>query len=90
MLSTFGAMLGLLLAFVFFQGRTTSTLGSGFTQLVFKFDLSQAIIVSAIVMALVIGLFGGILPGIRAARQKPLLELAGSDAAFVKTTKASS
>ena len=77
MLSAFGAVLGLLLAYGFFQGRTTSTLGSGFTQLVFRFDLSQAIIISAIVMALVIGFFGGILPGIRAARQKPLLELAG-------------
>lgn len=76
LLSIFGALLGLLLAFLFFQGRTTSTLGAGFTQLVFKFDLSPAIISSAIVMALVIGLVGGVFPGIRAARQKPQLELA--------------
>jgi len=76
MLAALGALLGLALAFLFFQGRTTSTLGSGFTQLVFKFDLSPAIIVSAIVMALIIGLLGGILPGIRAARQRPQLELA--------------
>ncbi|MFO1186109.1 MAG: FtsX-like permease family protein [Alphaproteobacteria bacterium] len=76
-LSAFGAIAGLLLALLFFEGRTTSMLASGFTQLVFKFQLSPAIVVSALVTALVIGLFGGILPGIRAARQRPQLELAG-------------
>lgn len=75
-LSALGGVLGVALAFIVFNGRTTSTLGAGFTQLVFKFELSPAIIVSAIVMAVVIGLFGGLLPGIRAARQRPLLELA--------------
>jgi putative ABC transport system permease protein len=75
-LAALGGVLGILLAFIAFNGRTTSTLGSGFTQLVFKFELSPAIIVSAIVVAVIIGLFGGILPGIRAARQRPQLELA--------------
>lgn len=75
-LSALGGVLGILIAFVAFNGRTTSTLGSGFTQLVFKFDLSPGIIVSAVVVAVVIGLVGGILPGIRAARQRPQLELA--------------
>src|SRR5262249_43096049 len=76
LLSVLGAILGLTLAFAFFEGRTTSTLTSGFTQLVFKFQLSPQIILSAIIMALVIGLLGGLLPGIRAARQRPQLELA--------------
>jgi len=76
-LCALGGLLGVILAFVAFNGRTTSTLGSGFTQLVFKFDVSPQIVVSAIIMAMVIGLLGGILPGIRAASQKPLLELAG-------------
>jgi putative ABC transport system permease protein len=75
-LSALGGVLGVLLAFIVFNGRTTSTLGAGFTQLVFKFELSPPIIISAIVMAVVIGLFGGLLPGIRAARQRPQLELA--------------
>lgn len=75
-LSALGGIIGILLAFVAFNGRTTSTLGSGFTQLVFKFDLSPQIIVSAIVVAVIIGLFGGFLPGVRAARQRPQLELA--------------
>lgn len=77
-LSALGGLLGLLLAFLFFHGRTTSTLAnSSFTQLVFKFELSTALVVSAIALALVIGLLGGLFPGVRAARQKPLLELAG-------------
>lgn len=75
-LSALGGVIGILLAFIAFNGRTTSTLGSGFTQLVFKFDLSPQIIVSAIVVAVIIGLFGGFLPGVRAARQRPQLELA--------------
>jgi len=75
-LSILGGVVGLLLAFIAFNGRTTSTLGSGFTQLVFKFELSPAIIVSALVVSVIIGLVGGFLPGIRAARVRPQLELA--------------
>lgn len=76
-LAAAGAVLGLLIAYLFFNGRTTSTLGSGFTQLVFKFEMSPGLILTAIVVAMVIGLIGGVLPGVRAARTKPLLELAG-------------
>jgi len=76
-LCALGGLLGIALAFAAFNGRTTSTLGSGFTQLVFKFDLSPQVVATAIVMAAVIGFLGGVLPGVRAARQRPLLELAG-------------
>lgn len=76
MLAVIGAGLGLLLAFLFFNGRTTSTLGSGFTQLVFKMELSPALVATALIFALLIGFIGGVLPGIRAARTKPLMELA--------------
>ena len=76
-LSALGGILGILIAFIAFNGRTTSTLGSGFTQLVFKFQLSPPLIVSAVIVAILIGFLGGILPGVRAARQKPTLELAG-------------
>jgi putative ABC transport system permease protein len=75
-LSALGGVLGIVLALVAFAGRTTSTLGAGFTQLVFKFELSPGLIVSAIVVAIIIGLFGGFFPGIRAARQRAQLELA--------------
>jgi putative ABC transport system permease protein len=75
-LSAIGAVLGILLAMLFFNGRTTSTLGSGFTQLVFQFQLTPAVVGAALALALAIGLVGGVFPGVRAARQKPLLELA--------------
>jgi len=77
MLSALGGMVGIALSYLVFNGRTTSTLGSGFTQLVFQFQFSTSVIIGAVVLALVIGLLGGFLPGIRAARTRPTLELAG-------------
>src|SRR5690349_9482034 len=76
MLSALGGVLGLLIAFLAFNGRSTSTLSSGFTQLVFRFELSPPIVISAVIVAIIIGLVGGFLPGIRAARVRPQLELA--------------
>jgi putative ABC transport system permease protein len=75
-LSALGGLLGVALAFALFAGRTTSTLGAGFTQLVFKFELSAGVVVSAVIVAMLVGLIGGFFPGLRAARQKPQLELA--------------
>lgn len=75
-LSALGGVIGILIAFLAFNGRTTSTLTSGFTQLVFQFELSPALIIGAIMMAMIIGLVGGFFPGIRAARTKAQLELA--------------
>jgi len=75
-LSAIGGLIGIALAYGVFNGRTTSTLGSGFTQLVFKFDLSIGLIIAAVIVAAFIGLVGGFLPGIRAARTRPQLELA--------------
>ncbi len=77
-LSALGGILGVIIALIAFSGRETSTLGAGFTQLVFKFEMNPAIVISAIVLALVIGFLGGLLPGIRAARQRPQLELAAA------------
>jgi putative ABC transport system permease protein len=76
LLSALGGVLGIVIAALFFDGKTTSTLTSGFTQLVFKFDLSPGIVIAAIILSVVIGFVGGFLPGIRAARTKPNLELA--------------
>jgi putative ABC transport system permease protein len=64
------------LSYAVFNGRTTSTLGAGFTQLVFQFQFSTGVIVGAMLLAIAIGLLGGFLPGIRAARMRPNLELA--------------
>jgi putative ABC transport system permease protein len=76
-LAIVGALAGAAFCYVVFNGMTTSTMGQSFTQIVFQLKMSPALVGQAIVMALLIGFAGGILPGIRAARQRPLLELAG-------------
>ncbi len=45
-----------------------STLGGNFTQVVFDFKLSPALIVEGVALALVVGLVGGLFPALRAAR----------------------
>jgi putative ABC transport system permease protein len=42
--------------------------GSNFTQVVFDFELSPALIVEGVALALVVGLIGGLFPALRAAR----------------------
>jgi putative ABC transport system permease protein len=76
-LAVVGALAGAVFCYAVFNGMTTSTIGQSFTQIVFQLKMSPELVLQAIVMALMIGLAGGILPGIRAARQRPLLELAG-------------
>jgi putative ABC transport system permease protein len=76
MLCAAGGILGILISLAAFNGRSAATLGSGFTQQVFRFEISPAIMITAIVVAMLIGVVGGLLPGIRAARVRPQLELA--------------
>lgn len=76
-LSVIGALVGALICFVFFNGMTTSTLGTNFTQVVFELKFTPMLMVWAIVLALIVGFIGGFFPGIRAARQSPQIELAG-------------
>ncbi len=75
-LSVLGALVATAACFIFFNGMTASTLGSSFTQVVFQLKITPQLITQAIVMAVVIGFIGGLLPGIRAARQSPQIELA--------------
>lgn len=67
-LSLTGGVLGALAAFFFLDGLSTSTLGSSFTQVVFKFDLSPEILVNAGQIALMVGLLGGVFPAFKASR----------------------
>ncbi len=76
MLSALGGLLGIVISFIAFNGRSASTLSSGFSQLVFRLDLGPGTIVAAVIVAMLIGLAGGFMPGIRAARVRPQLELA--------------
>ena len=61
-------MIGALATYLIFDGFTASTLGGNFTQVVFAFKLSPALILAGVVLALVVGLIGGLFPAIRAAR----------------------
>jgi putative ABC transport system permease protein len=68
LLSVIGALLGAALAWMFFNGNVVSTLGSNFTQVVFRLAVGPSLVVLGIVWACVIGLVGGLFPAIRAAR----------------------
>lgn len=67
-LSLFGGLLGAGVALLLFNGVSLSTLGQGFTQVVFAFRVTPDIILSGLAIALAIGFVGGLLPALRAAR----------------------
>ncbi len=76
-LSLCGAVLGAFLAWIFFNGMTTSTLGGSFTQVVFSLTLSPPQLVAGTLFATLLGFLGGFFPAWRAARQ-PIL-VAGAE-----------
>ena len=64
-----GGLLGTLVAYLFFDGMTGSTLGAtSFTQVVFDFRLSSDAFKSGMIIAVSIGLIGGFFPALKAAR----------------------
>ncbi len=67
-LALVGGVLGGLLAWLIFNNYSVSTLGSNFSQVVFAFKVSPALLWSGLKWALGIGLIGGLLPALRAAR----------------------
>ncbi|MEQ8434333.1 MAG: ABC transporter permease [Oceanicaulis sp.] len=68
MLASVGGLLGAGATYLIFDGVSASTLGGGFTQIVFSFAVTPAALVSGVVLALIVGLAGGFFPAIRAAR----------------------
>lgn len=67
-LAVIGGLIGALAVWLLFDGASTSTLGQGFTQIVFSIALTPALVAQAMVLALGVGLIGGIFPAWRAAR----------------------
>ncbi|AMY07230.1 Macrolide export ATP-binding/permease protein MacB [Luteitalea pratensis] len=68
-LALLGGVLGGVLAWVLFDGYRTSTMNfQSFSQVAFAFRVTPTLLVQGLVCALVMGLIGGILPAIRAAR----------------------
>jgi putative ABC transport system permease protein len=68
LLALLGGLLGALIAYVAFNNASVSTLGQNFTQVVFAFKVSPALVAKGLIIAVFVGLLGGIPPAIRAAR----------------------
>jgi putative ABC transport system permease protein len=67
-LALLGGLLGAGIAWLVFNGYTVSTLGNNFSQVVFQFKVSPALLWTGLKWALGIGLVGGLFPALRAAR----------------------
>jgi putative ABC transport system permease protein len=69
-LSVVGALAGAALAWAVFDGNTVSTIagGGGLAQIVFHLHIGSTLITLGIIWACVVGLIGGLLPAVRAAR----------------------
>ena len=68
-LALVGGALGGGLAYIAFDGFRAATLNwQSFSQVAFAFDVTPGLLVQGIVYATIIGLVGGLLPAIRAAR----------------------
>jgi putative ABC transport system permease protein len=68
LLALAGGLAGGALAWLLFNNVAVSTLGAGFTQVVFSFKVTPALLQSGLALALAIGFIGGLLPALRAAR----------------------
>lgn len=69
LLALAGGVIGALLAYFLFNNMAVSTLGANFTQVVFRFAVTPALVWNGLVIAVAIGMIGGFLPALRAARQ---------------------
>jgi len=69
LLALVGGLLGGGLAYVAFNGYQTATINwQSFSQVAFAFAVTPPLLVRATALALIIGLLGGLFPGVRAAR----------------------
>jgi putative ABC transport system permease protein len=70
-LGLLGGAIGGLIAYVGLNGMRASTMNwSSFSQITFAFTVTPALLGQALLYALVLGLVGGLLPSLRAARQQ--------------------
>jgi putative ABC transport system permease protein len=68
LLAALGAGIAIAAAYLVLDGLSASTLGGGFTQVVFSIRLSVRIVTEALALALLVGTLGGLLAAIRATR----------------------
>jgi putative ABC transport system permease protein len=75
-LAMIGGSLAGLLTYLFFNGFTVSTIGSN-TQVSFEFMVTIKLIVTGVIVALVLGIVGGLFPSVSAARMQITTVLRG-------------
>lgn len=68
LLALLGGVLGALIGYALFNNVSVATLGQNFTQVVFDFKVTPELVIRGLTIAVLIGLIGGLLPAIRAAR----------------------
>ena len=68
LLAVAGGLVGAAIAWAVFDHYTASTLGANFSQVVFEFRVTPALIAGGLKWALAIGFVGGFFPALRAAR----------------------
>ncbi|UPG85246.1 ABC transporter permease [Luteibacter aegosomatis] len=68
LLALLGGLIGAGIVWIIFNGYSASTLGANFSQVVFRFHVSGALLWTGIKWALAIGFIGGLFPALRAAR----------------------
>ena len=69
LLALAGGIVGMLIAYFAFNGVRASTLNfASFSQLSFAFSVTPALLMQGLLYALILGLVGGLLPSLRAAR----------------------
>jgi putative ABC transport system permease protein len=68
LLAITGGVIGAGLAWAIFDHYTASTLGANFSQVVFEFRVTPALLAGGLKWALAIGFVGGLFPAMRAAR----------------------
>ena len=68
LLAIAGGVIGAGLAWAIFDHYTASTLGANFSEVVFEFRVTPALLAAGLKWALAIGFVGGLFPAVRAAR----------------------
>ena len=68
LLALAGGVLGALIAYALFNNLSVSTLGQNFTQVVFDFKVTPQLVARGLIIAIIIGMIGGLMPALRAAR----------------------
>jgi putative ABC transport system permease protein len=69
LLGVAGGLLGGVLAYLFINGMTSSTMNfNSFSQITYAFTVTPGLMIAGMVYGLILTFIAGVLPGIRAAR----------------------